>query len=72
MALSIAKTRSTTGDNTDSDLRHLRKQFNLLCDELRARFVIYDADAGITDTTAVAGLDAAVSKIGDLSGTAFS
>jgi hypothetical protein len=70
MALAITKSRRT--QRAGADVNDAMIQFNALCDALRALFVVYDGDAGITYTAAVADFDAAVSKIGNPAGTAIS
>lgn len=68
MALSITKSKQQF--KADSDAGAAIVQFNLLLDELRVWATRLDAET-LANSDYVTRLDAAVSKIGNLSGTAF-
>lgn len=69
MALSITKTRQTMDAGSEVGVTTL--QFNLLLDELRVWATRLDAET-LADSDYVTRLDAAVTKIGNGAGTAFS
>jgi hypothetical protein len=69
MAVAVTSNRVSTAQG--SDLRQLEVQFNALVTLLAAWAATMDADGGITATTFVSTLEAAVSKVGDSNGTAI-
>jgi hypothetical protein len=70
MAVPVTNNKVSTAQG--SDLRQLTVQFNALVALLAAWAATMDADSGITATTFVSTLEAAVSKIGNSSGTVVS
>lgn len=66
-----ATQKSTKTTAPGSDERNAVVQVNALIAAVRAICVSLDADSGVTITTLTATFDAAVSKVGDQSGTAI-